>query len=105
FLSASANSRFFFRPPQIPETRPRPSGVHGCCPLPKEGTQRLIGPNMGGFFFSLPFGPQAVQSGSGLLPGTAAGVWPDAMLALPKGRKSPPGYYADSILEFLPERH
>ena len=43
---------FFFRPPQIPETRPRPSGVHGCCPLPKEGTQRLIGPNMGGFFFS-----------------------------------------------------
>ena len=30
-----------------------------------------VGPNMGGFFFSLPFGPQAVQSGPGLPPGTA----------------------------------
>ena len=49
--------------------------------------------------------PLAVQSGPGLLPGTVAGVQPDAMLALPKGRKSPPGYYADSILEFLPERN
>ena len=25
--------------------------------------------------------------------------------ALPKGRKSPPGYYANSILEFLLERN
>lgn len=61
-------SCFFFRPPQIPETRPRPSGVHGCCPLPKEGTQRLIGPNMGGFFFSLPFGPRAEKVGVGVSP-------------------------------------
>ena len=29
----------------------------------------------------------------------------NALLALPEGRRSPPGYYADSILEFLPERH
>ena len=49
--------------------------------------------------------PSGRKSGPGLLPGTVAGVQPDAMLALPKGRKSPPGYYADSILEFLPERH
>ena len=35
----------------------------------------------------------------------AASGKPNALLALPKGRKSPPGYYADSILEFLPERH
>ena len=30
--------------------RKRAHSGHGCCPLPKEGTQRLIGPNMGGFF-------------------------------------------------------
>ena len=35
----------------------------------------------------------------------AASGKPNALLALPKGRKSPPGYYADSILEFLPERN
>ena len=35
----------------------------------------------------------------------AASGKPNALLALSKGRKSPPGYYANSILEFLPERH
>ena len=35
----------------------------------------------------------------------AASGKPNALLALPKGRKSPPGYYANSILEFLPERN
>lgn len=49
--------------------------------------------------------PLAVQSGPGLLPGTVAGVQPDAMLALPEGRDPSPRHYANSILVFLPERH
>ena len=41
---------FSFGLRKFPKRDPDRRGCMACCPLPKEGTQRLIGPNMGGFF-------------------------------------------------------
>ena len=94
-LDKSIAECLFFRSPQIPEIRSklppkeRTREEAVACPLMKEGTQRLIGPNMGGFFFSLPFGPRAAKVGVGVSPQNAFGCqWQakrSACPALPTG--------------------
>ena len=106
-------------------------GWHGCRPAPIRPTQWLTRANGDCFFCILGNGVLFVNGIiipawskrafllSALRPSgrpkwvraparkkrLAANGKPNALLALPKGRKSPPGYYANSILEFLLERN